>query len=197
MPLAKTIKEKTLAVKRQHVLQAALKVFSEKGFRKATIRDVATEAGVADGTIYNIFENKAALLRGILESHPGEMPIPDIAKEDAASFLKQMIEARWNTMTPESLAMLRVILSEALIDRDFRNLYREMMLVPALSGLDHLLSALTGNTDNEINSRLLTATFIGLVMLRLLGDDADGRISDKIPDQMTDLFLHGLKGQVR
>ena len=48
------------------ILDAATQVFAEKGFHRATIRDVARVAGVADGTIYNYFENKTALLLGLL-----------------------------------------------------------------------------------------------------------------------------------
>jgi len=43
-------------------LNAAIKVFAEQGFYKATISQVAREAGVADGTIYIYFKNKADIL---------------------------------------------------------------------------------------------------------------------------------------
>ncbi len=38
------------------------KVFAEKGFHSATIKDIAAEAGLAHGSIYTYFENKQALL---------------------------------------------------------------------------------------------------------------------------------------
>src|SRR6476619_3320829 len=53
--------------RREQILQAAAQVFAAKGFHRATVRDVARAAGVADGTIYNYFENKTALLLGILD----------------------------------------------------------------------------------------------------------------------------------
>ena len=43
-------------------MNAAIKVFAEQGFYKATISQVAREAGVADGTIYLYFKNKADIL---------------------------------------------------------------------------------------------------------------------------------------
>ncbi|MBS3757124.1 MAG: TetR/AcrR family transcriptional regulator [Desulfobacterales bacterium] len=48
--------------KYQLILNAAIKVFAEQGFYKATISQVAREAGVADGTIYIYFKNKADIL---------------------------------------------------------------------------------------------------------------------------------------
>jgi len=44
------------------ILNAAIKVFAEQGYYKSTISQVAKEAGVADGTIYIYFKNKADIL---------------------------------------------------------------------------------------------------------------------------------------
>lgn len=48
--------------KYHRILDAAIKVFAEQGFHQATISQVAREAGVADGTIYLYFKNKADIL---------------------------------------------------------------------------------------------------------------------------------------
>ncbi len=48
--------------KYQRILEAAIKVFAEQGFYKATISAIAREAGVADGTIYLYFKNKDDIL---------------------------------------------------------------------------------------------------------------------------------------
>src|SRR5690242_15098479 len=61
------IQEQLIAARRNQILDAATTVFSEKGFHRATIRDVAKTAGIADGTIYIYFENKTAILFGILD----------------------------------------------------------------------------------------------------------------------------------
>jgi hypothetical protein len=47
--------------------EAATRVFAEKGFRRATTREVARVAVVSEGTIYNYFEDKDALLVAILD----------------------------------------------------------------------------------------------------------------------------------
>jgi TetR/AcrR family fatty acid metabolism transcriptional regulator len=51
--------------KAQRVLFAATSVFSEKGYNKATMVEVANAAGVAEGTIYEYFKNKEDLLFSI------------------------------------------------------------------------------------------------------------------------------------
>ncbi len=54
------------------ILQAARRVFGEKGYERATIDDIAREAGVAKGTVYLYYRSKRdvyweALKQGILE----------------------------------------------------------------------------------------------------------------------------------
>ncbi len=44
------------------ILKAAVAVFSLRGYHASTVADVAKEAGVATGTIYNYFERKEDLL---------------------------------------------------------------------------------------------------------------------------------------
>ncbi|HHI96824.1 MAG TPA: TetR/AcrR family transcriptional regulator [Thermodesulfatator atlanticus] len=53
--------------KEEKILQAAIKVFAQKGFFNARISEIAKEAGVADGTIYLYFRSKYDLLVAIFE----------------------------------------------------------------------------------------------------------------------------------
>ena len=48
--------------RRRQILEAAMAVFSRKGYNAANVSDVASEAGVSQGTIYWYFESKEELL---------------------------------------------------------------------------------------------------------------------------------------
>lgn len=52
---------------RERILNAAIHVFSEKGYHDASVSDVAHRAGVAVGTVYVHFENKNDLYKCMLE----------------------------------------------------------------------------------------------------------------------------------
>lgn len=56
------------AGKRERILDAAEKVFADRGFFAAKVADVAREAGVADGTIYLYFKSKDDLLVSLFEA---------------------------------------------------------------------------------------------------------------------------------
>ncbi|HMF18516.1 MAG TPA: TetR/AcrR family transcriptional regulator [Gemmataceae bacterium] len=50
---------------RQRILEAARKLFLSKGFEAATTRDIADEAGIATGTLFNYFSTKEAILAAL------------------------------------------------------------------------------------------------------------------------------------
>jgi AcrR family transcriptional regulator len=52
----------------QALMDAALQVFTERGFARATTREIAAAAGVAEGTIYRHFADKHALFREVFFS---------------------------------------------------------------------------------------------------------------------------------
>jgi len=53
--------------KKKRILKVATEVFAEKGFNEATISQIAQKAKVAEGSIYDYFENKEDLLFSIPE----------------------------------------------------------------------------------------------------------------------------------
>ena len=59
--------------KKPQIIDAAIKVFAEKGFYNSKVADVARAAGIADGTIYLYFKNKDDLLISLFESKVEEL----------------------------------------------------------------------------------------------------------------------------
>jgi AcrR family transcriptional regulator len=53
--------QEKLADKRIRILEAARGLVGRRGFREATVEDVAEAAGIATGTVYRYFPSKAAL----------------------------------------------------------------------------------------------------------------------------------------
>ena len=63
----------------EEILQAALDVFTDRGFAATKLEDVAHRAGVTKGTIYLYYENKEALFKALVR----ETIVPVIAKGEA------------------------------------------------------------------------------------------------------------------
>ncbi|MBA3825589.1 MAG: TetR/AcrR family transcriptional regulator [Ktedonobacterales bacterium] len=62
--------------RRRQIMEAALPVFAEKGFKGATNRDIAEKAGIAPGLIYHYFKNKEDLFSAILDEF---LPVSRVA----------------------------------------------------------------------------------------------------------------------
>ena len=54
--------------KRAAILDAALKLFSQYGYRRTSIDDIAREAEIAKGTVYLSFKSKEEIFRALSES---------------------------------------------------------------------------------------------------------------------------------
>ncbi len=54
--------------KYQRILDAALTLFAQKGFHTARLSDIASLAGVADGTVYLYFKNKDEILMSAINT---------------------------------------------------------------------------------------------------------------------------------
>jgi len=63
---------------RDRILDAAKKVYAQHGFRGATTRLIAIEAGVNEVTLFRTFGSKASLFEALMHSHVAQSPIPSL-----------------------------------------------------------------------------------------------------------------------
>ncbi len=78
---------------RSRILEAALSVFRERGFERATMREIAAEAGVAVGAAYYYFDSKEALVMAFYERSQREMQSGILAALDHAKTLEARLRA--------------------------------------------------------------------------------------------------------
>lgn len=57
-----------LEVYRPAILEAAEQLFAEEGFERARIKDIAKRAGVSVGSVYGVFDGKAAIFKAVHEA---------------------------------------------------------------------------------------------------------------------------------
>lgn len=69
-------------VRKQEILDVAMRVFAEKGYETTTMKDIANEAGVVAGLCYHYFRNKHALYQEALTQYAKacSKPFADIFK---------------------------------------------------------------------------------------------------------------------
>jgi AcrR family transcriptional regulator len=76
---------------RARILQAALQTFRERGFERATMREIASEAGVAIGAAYYYFDSKEAIVMAFYELSQKKMSADIEAILDKAGTLEERL----------------------------------------------------------------------------------------------------------
>ena len=62
---------------RAHILRAALKLFSTRGYRGTSMRDIALAAKVSTGNVYHQFPDKETIFRTLLDEYWQAIESPD------------------------------------------------------------------------------------------------------------------------
>jgi TetR/AcrR family fatty acid metabolism transcriptional regulator len=112
------MRNKTLD-KHQRILDAAVRVFAEKGFFQSKVSEIAHEAGVADGTVYLYFKNKDDLLISIFEVKMEDIisrfRTVIVEQGDALSRLKCLVRLHFEEFqaNPELAAVFQVELRQS------------------------------------------------------------------------------------
>lgn len=93
-------KESGMIDKRERILKAALKIFSCKSFHQVKVEEIASQAGVGKGTVYEYFSSKEDLLQEAFKvSSERYMDIFDRCLESPLPFwerVKMIIELHIN-----------------------------------------------------------------------------------------------------
>lgn len=101
------------------ILNAALELFTEKGFAATRMDDVAKIAGISKGTLYNYFKSKEAIFMAVVQ----EMISPEIDRvEEMVSqyvgptdhLLRQLIRAWWTNVGETRLSAIpKIVIAES------------------------------------------------------------------------------------
>ena len=130
-------------------MAAAARVFAEKGYAHATIREIADQADIAEGTLYNYFEGKHEILLAIFadaESLMEEILLAGEKLEDREAMI-EMFE-RGLSISESRLPFTRILLTEAMVDD---SVLQEFVW--------HLLEQIHRQLEEFIAERIATGAF--------------------------------------
>jgi AcrR family transcriptional regulator len=187
------------------ILDAALLVFSRRGFDRATVPDIAREAGVAVGTIYNYYQNKRDLLVAITNKYVIE-PFTKIAKnppeKDDIAYMAAIMENRLN-LGLEGVEKFLPLLSEIQRDPELRRSYAEQALWPVMSMMEkYVASRVEEGAFRDINPAIVTRAVGGMVIGFMLlysiegeGSPMHGVDHKKLAKELAGLVLKGLQSK--
>ncbi len=192
--------EQRNAARRAQILDAAARVFAEKGYPRATTKEIAARAEVSEGTIYNYFASKHDLLVGIMaqlaESEHLQERLAQAPKDNMQVFLATMLSTR-QQFVRDNEPVFKATLSEILIDAHLGDHYYEELLTPALLAIEqHLQARIASGHIRSIAPALAARIFLSLTLgffiLQTLGDPPAQVNADDLIHLTTSVLLDGL-----
>ena len=110
---------KVVEDRREQIIDAAMRAFAQKGFTRATNKDIAHQAGITPGLIYYYFESKEALLNAIIETRSPIRFMTTLPQHMLAMppqlFMRFMIQQVLTILESENfVGLIRVILPEVV-----------------------------------------------------------------------------------
>lgn len=201
-------KEKSLNTE-ERILNAAIKIFSEKGFSAATTSEIAKEASVAEGTIFRYFPKKKELLHGIVLR-----AIDIFGKKVIIDELQQVVEKNKDKSIEEKIKAIimnrikvfteyfpyfKVLLYEIQFHDDIREVFIEKISKNAIKIAKQVVQ--DGKEKGEIRNidpLVACRSFIGMVLMMLMqrqfipSENAFEDIEKEV-DIIIDIFINGVK----
>jgi len=207
MNMART--PKVVEDRREQILDAAMHVFAQKGFARATNKDIAREAGITPGLIYHYFESKEALLMAIVENRSPLKVVrtlpPEVFALPPDAFFRIIVKRVLTIVENENfISFARVLLPEILNDQGHPQF---ATYIPTVA--QRILGFIGGYIKLKVNSgefrpiedekisfyaQALVGSVVAFVLRRHVLRDplALSYTQEQIADIVVDMFLHGL-----
>jgi AcrR family transcriptional regulator len=194
---------KVVEDRRDQLIDAAMRVYSQKGFTRATNKDIAREAGITPGLIYYYFESKEALLKAIIETRsPAQLmtTLPPQALElPPQLFLRMLILRALSIIESEQLIQLvRMLLPEIVHNPEMASI-ASSMIQRILEFLGSYFEKQVGKgalrpIDGVLTAQVTIGSVLAFVLRRqIIGDPvALAYTHEQIAEAVSETVLQGI-----
>jgi AcrR family transcriptional regulator len=204
-PTREERKEAITKQRRQQILDAALAIFSEKGFAEATTAEIARTAGIAEGTIYKYFPSKRELMVAVIKTFALTEPLLSLfdhaGETDFPAFFTAVLENRMNLIEGSKKGEPLLLMGELLRDPELKEIFNRQVIRPIITTMEKFYgSGVTAGYFRPLDTTIITQAMgglvIGLLMLNLLEGESSplkGISRQKLATEIVELVLKGIQ----
>jgi AcrR family transcriptional regulator len=204
-----TSRERMIEERRNQILDAAARLFAHKGYKGATIREIAREAGVAEGTIYNYFDSKHDLLISLPQRISWPMVSsfvksarqqgPDTVANDEEQMV-QLLQASMNSIQQHTDAVKVLLAYIPFMDEEIQAQFLEettRFFTRIFDFEGFLQERVEAGTFRPFDTAIAARAFVGMVLVFVLSQEIlPGRkvipmSNEEIAREIVQLFLYG------
>jgi AcrR family transcriptional regulator len=178
-------------------MRAAVETFTERGYDGATIREIASRAGVTEMTLLRHFGTKDALLREALHDRA---PVPPAQAAELPTELDQAVKALsqrlWEGMMGPRRNLMRVIIGESVRRPEFGEPLSHVPQEFAHRFGAYLRAQQEAGRVRRGDPKLQAMALLGMFFAIAVGGDYVD-VGEHTPEQIqaafADIFLRGVK----
>jgi AcrR family transcriptional regulator len=192
--------------RRCQLMRVAIKLFSRKGFRGTTTKEIALASGVTEAMIFRHFLTKEDLYRAILDHKASEEPVEEFLKELGEFTERKDDEGLFLAIATKILGhaerdpdFMRLMFYSALEGHELARSFREKQFKP----MNDFVAAYVSRRQAEgvfrkINPTVAVRSFVGMAVhhwlfTRLLEFHAVDVTDQEAAKLLTNIFLNGLR----
>lgn len=191
--------------KKRRILKAAVKVFAEKGFNGATVKEIAQEAGVAEGTIFNYFDTKKDVLieltaPAIVDSLAKLIVEVRVEGDDIEKILTKFIKSRITNIV-ENVELFKILFYELQFHQDLKETVLSELILKGNELMEILLKEKMKQGEfKEFDPKIAMKALIGMFSIFIFWKEIFKAEHienycysyDKIVGQIIEIFLYGI-----
>ena len=195
----------------ERILEAAINIFSEKGYSAATTSEIAREAKVAEGTIFKYYPRKKDLLHGVVLKFIdvfGETVVfsslEQVIKENRDKPVEQLFKAIMRDrakLFQRYFPLFKIIFYEIQFHEDVRELFYNKIAKKAIQiGKEIFEEGKIKGEFRDVDSMVAVRSFMGMLFLMLVqrefmpSENATDSLEEEM-DILIDILLNGVKAR--
>ncbi|MBE9127395.1 MULTISPECIES: TetR/AcrR family transcriptional regulator [unclassified Coleofasciculus] len=186
---------------KQRILQAGQRLFASRGFNGTTTRDLASKAGVAEGTLFRHFENKKAILIEIATQGWVDILtdlLTELSEMGSYKAVAQVMRRRMMRMR-ENADMMRVCFMEAQFHPELRDRLQSEVIAKMTDVAEAFFeTAMERGIYRRTNPKIVAKVFLGMFAVAGFSDDtimepgASPKAMQEMAEGIADIFLNGV-----
>lgn len=192
---------------RDKILEAAIKLFAEKGFNGTTTKEIAEKAGVNEALIFRYFSTKRDLYSAIIERKIEQDPKIELTletfkqtKDDWLIF--KSLGTRMFECVEKDPSFLRLLHFSALEGHELSDMFLDTYVQHLRMLLsDYIEERVSDGAFKDIDPLLAARAFIGMFINYIIGEEIFGEKKRKkvkmedVVETFVRIFLVGIKNQ--
>ena len=188
--------------RRQQIMDAAIKVFSKKGFNGTTTKEIARAAGVAEGTIFRYFKTKKDLFLNLVSPYVVQSladTLDEVSGENDETVFRAILRNRLQIIN-DNIDLAKLLIAESQFHPELRDQFVSKIVMEAAGLLERYISQRIKDGEyKDIEPAVAARALAGMTGIFVLwkeylaGDKYIAFEEEGVIDTITDIFLNGIR----